>query len=73
MQKSHLRVAFLLSGKANMIASDASQLRCFMVEGMIEKTKKRLGRRFLIGFVAERAGFEPAVGISPHTLSRRAT
>ena len=56
MQKSHLRVAFLLSGKANMIASDASQLRCIMVEGMIEKIKKRLGRRFLIGFVA-RAGF----------------
>ena len=23
--------------------------------------------------VAERAGFEPAVGINPHTLSRRAT
>ncbi len=23
--------------------------------------------------LAERAGFEPAVGISPHTLSRRAT
>ena len=23
--------------------------------------------------MAERAGFEPAVGISPHTLSRRAT
>ncbi len=45
----------MLSGKANMIASDASQLRCIMVEGMIEKTKKRLGGRFLIGFVAERA------------------
>ncbi len=42
------------SGKANMIASDASQLRCFMVEGMIEKTKKRLGRRFLIWFVGGR-------------------
>lgn len=24
-------------------------------------------------FLAERAGFEPAVGINPHTLSRRAT
>jgi len=24
-------------------------------------------------YLAERAGFEPAVGISPHTLSRRAT
>lgn len=46
----------MLSGKANMMASDASQLRCSMVERMIDKTKKRLGRRFLIGFVA-RAGF----------------
>ncbi len=24
-------------------------------------------------YVAEEAGFEPAVGINPHTLSRRAT
>ena len=32
----------------------------------------RVGARFA-GCMAERAGFEPAVGISPHTLSRRAT
>ena len=33
----------------------------------------RLETRVEPSYLAERAGFEPAVGISPHTLSRRAT
>ena len=40
---------------------------------MAYKTKKRPERRLFACLLAERAGFEPAVGISPHTLSRRAT
>jgi hypothetical protein len=30
-------------------------------------------KRLKTQFLAEQAGFEPAVGINPHTLSRRAT
>jgi hypothetical protein len=37
------------------------------------KKKKALEIKGLDHLLAERAGFEPAVGISPHTLSRRAT
>ncbi len=35
--------------------------------------KKAVDESTAFLFLAERAGFEPAVGISPHTLSRRAT
>ncbi len=35
--------------------------------------KKRPGGRMFIGSLAEEAGFEPAVGLTPRTLSRRVT
>ena len=36
------------------------------------KTKRPEGRMF-INYLAEKAGFEPAEGITPRTLSRRVT
>ena len=39
----------------------------------VGRNKKSLETRMNTSYLAERAGFEPAVGISPHTLSRRAT
>jgi hypothetical protein len=40
--------------------------------GLFEMFLRSLGMLENV-FLAERAGFEPAVGINPHTLSRRAT
>ena len=44
-----------------------------MAYQMAYKKNKRPERRLFIRLLAEQAGFEPAVGINPRTLSRRVT
>jgi hypothetical protein len=43
------------------------------VRALLPANKKATRRWLFAMSLAERAGFEPAVGINPHTLSRRAT
>ena len=62
------------SGKAKTDSQDFEIAVC--VEVWVEINKKPENpatTRVAGGILAERAGFEPAVGITPRTLSRRVT
>ena len=74
----YVEVVSLLSGNASRLvqkrlvqASMPWHTRWHTEQGRKEKTPSKSITWGCI--LAERAGFEPAVGISPHTLSRRAT
>ena len=51
----------------------SNQAHLLLVCLMVCQNKKAPGRRLFAGWLAERAGFEPAVSFTPRTLSRRVT